>query len=165
MPKKKKRDAARRLSAKSRRIRRRIRWIAILVLIGGAIGLYVYDYRVPLETIPGTVASTRTYPHKPRGGNQHTHTEAVLDYEGSRHTVARADGVEEGQSVEVDVRRGRLSGRLRFVAFRQIASDGPAGLFGLFQPVAWAYDIIEDRYWHPIHGHWHDGRPPPPGQR
>ena len=39
----------------------------------------------------------------------------------------------------------------------------PAGNLPADQtPDPWAYDRINDRHWHPGHGHWHDG-PPPPG--
>lgn len=29
-------------------------------------------------------------------------------------------------------------------------------------PDPWEYDAAEDRHWHPMHEHWHDGPPPPP---
>lgn len=164
MPKRRKRDTARRRGGSSRKVRRRMRWI--LVVLGGAIGLYVYDYRAPLETVRGRVASTRTYPHRGTGGRPHTHIEAVIEYEGARHTLPRADGLRKGQGILVDVRRGRLSGRLRYVSFRPTASGAAAGTQpGSSQPVPWVYDLIEDRHWNPIHGHWHDGPPPPLDQR
>ncbi len=28
------------------------------------------------------------------------------------------------------------------------------------EPEPWEYDVVHDRYWHPGHGHWHQGRPP-----
>jgi hypothetical protein len=28
-------------------------------------------------------------------------------------------------------------------------------------PAAWYHDVVNNRHWHPDHGHWHDG--PPPG--
>ena len=166
MSKRRKRDAARRGAGRSRKVRRRMRRIAALVVLGGAIGLYVYDYGGPLETVRGRVASTRTYPHRGTGERPHTHTEAVIEYEGARYTLPRADGLRKGQRILVDVRRGRLSGRLRYVSFRGTASGADAGTQpGSSQPVPWAYDLIQDRHWNPFHGHWHDGRPPPPDQR
>jgi uncharacterized protein YyaL (SSP411 family) len=32
-------------------------------------------------------------------------------------------------------------------------------------PRPWEYDAQRDKHWHPDHGHWHDGRPPPEAQR
>jgi hypothetical protein len=32
-------------------------------------------------------------------------------------------------------------------------------------PEAWEFDGPRDRYWDPNHNHWHDGPPPPEGQR
>ncbi|MCH7870940.1 MAG: SEC-C domain-containing protein [Planctomycetes bacterium] len=32
-------------------------------------------------------------------------------------------------------------------------------------PAAWEYDPQTNRHWHPQHGHWHDGQPPPESQR
>lgn len=36
---------------------------------------------------------------------------------------------------------------------------------GLEVPEPWHYDAERNRHWHPAHGHWHDGPPPPPQAR
>ncbi len=43
-----------------------------------------------------------------------------------------------------------LAGALGFAAWGPWRGD----------PEPWEYDGARDRYWHPDHGHWHDGRPP-----
>lgn len=115
-----------------------------------------------METIPAQVVEVRTYPHTPRGGETHTHVDAVIEYEGARHTLKRADTLAQGEWVEVNVRRGRLTGRPHYEAFL-----GTAGV-DLLQPEAtgpepWEYDVVLNKHWDPVHGHWHDG--PPPSQR
>ncbi len=117
-----------------------------------------------METIRGQVVRVRTYSHQ-SGMRRHTHTEAVIEYEGTRHTLPRADGLTKGQRILVDVRRGRLSGRPRYASFRGTESGAAATQPGSSQPVPWEYDPFQNRHWNPIHGHWHDGRPPPLNQR
>ena len=97
----------------------------ILAVAAGAVALYVYDYQGPLETISGEVGSTRTYPHQTATEPLHTHTEAMIEFEGRSHTVSQADGVKRGQKVVVVVKRGRLSGRPRFVDFRPVRGGSP----------------------------------------
>jgi hypothetical protein len=129
-------------------------------------GLYVYDYSGALETVWGRVERVRTYTHQASGG-PHTHTEAVIEFEDRRHALPRADQLTRGMQVLVDVRRGRLSGRPRFVAFRG-TEDGTSHSSEVGaepKPDPWQYDPTENQYWHPYHAHWHDGRPPPPEQR
>ena len=128
--------------------------------------MYVYDLGGPMETIRGRVVRVRTYFHQSGRTQRHTHTEAVIEYEGASHTLPRADGLTKGQRILVDVRRGRLSGRPHFASFRGTDSGAATAT----QPDSsqlepWEYDLIRDRHWNPIHGHWHDGRPPPLNQR
>lgn len=146
--------------AKQTRLRRR--WFVILALLGGAIGSYAYDRSGPRETIPAQVVELRTYPHTPRGGQTHTHSDAVIEYEDAHHTIARADGLGKGEWVQINIRRGRLSGWPHYESFRGSAD------FDLIQseadrPEPWYYDRVADRHWNPVHGHWDDG--PPPAQR
>jgi len=147
---------------RSKKTRLRRRGLLILGLLGGAIGAYAYDRGGPIETIPAQVVDVQIYPHRPRGGETHTHTDVVIEYEGIRHTLERSDGLKKGKWVEVDVRRGRLSGRAHYQAFRG------AGALDLLQtgtepPEPWEYDFVLDKHWDPVHAHWHDG--PPPSRR
>ena len=87
--------------------------------------MYAYDLGGPMETIGGQVVRVRTYDHR-SGNGTHTHTEAVIEYEGVRHTLPRADGLSKGEGVVVVVRRGRLSRRPRFAAFRETESGAAA---------------------------------------
>jgi uncharacterized protein YyaL (SSP411 family) len=41
----------------------------------------------------------------------------------------------------------------------------PAPLVPAAAPRPWEYDEVRGKHWHPGHGHWHDGRPPPQDQR
>lgn len=91
-----------------------------------------------------------------------THTEAVVEFEGAGHKLRPADGFTRGQSVWVDMRRGRLSGQARFVSLRLTAPVAGTQADGT-QPEPWIYDPVRNRHWNPVHGHWHDG--PAPGQR
>lgn len=137
-------------------VRRSAKWLLIAVIVG----LFVYEYTGPVETVDGTVADTSTYPHTGRGGQSHTHTEAFIEFEGARKRLPRADGLTQGQQVLVRAKKGRISGRLRYVSHEATTSAaGPS------QPEPWGYDWNQDRHWNPEHGHWHDGRPPPPSQR
>jgi hypothetical protein len=45
------------------------------------------------------------------------------------------------------------------------ASKDQSPLPGGATPQPWQYDAPRNRYWHPGHGHWHDGPPPDPSQR
>lgn len=146
----------------SKKSRLRRRWLAILVGLGGAVGLYAFDRSGQLETVPAEVVDLRTYPHTPVGGEAHTHTDAVIEYEGRQHTLERADDLSRGEWVEVSVRRGRLSGWPHYVAFLgaveiDLLESEATG------PQPWEYDLVLNRHWDPQHGHWHDG--PPPSQR
>jgi hypothetical protein len=150
---------------RSRRIWRRARRLALLVILGGAIALYIYDRGGPSETIRAEVVRVRPYTHQSTsGGGPHTHTEAVIEFEGRRHTLPRADGLTVGQEVLVDVRRGRLSGRPRFASLRSTDASATTQPF-LSQPRPWQYDVVQNRHWNPLHGHWHDGPPPPADER
>lgn len=147
-------------SPKKERLRRR--WLLILGLLGAVIAAYAYDRGGPIETIPAQVVEVQSYPHTPRGGQTHTHTDVVIEYEGAQHTLERVDGLAKGEWVNVEVRRGRLSGWAHYEGFRGSAA------FDILQPEAespepWEYDVVLDKHWDPVHGHWHDG--PPPSQR
>ena len=48
-----------------------------------------------------------------------------------------------------------LAGGVLLAVFRPWDSPGET-------PNPWEYDEANDRYWHPIHEHWHDGPPPEP---
>lgn len=41
----------------------------------------------------------------------------------------------------------------------------PVNSTGGSTPAPWHYDAANNRHWHPGHGHWHDGQPPPASQR
>jgi hypothetical protein len=45
------------------------------------------------------------------------------------------------------------------------ASQDQSPLPGGATPQPWQYDATRNRFWHPEHGHWHDGPPPEPSQR
>lgn len=45
------------------------------------------------------------------------------------------------------------------------AAPGRTPVRGAVEPVPYEYDAERNRYWHPGHGHWHDGRPPAQDQR
>ncbi len=152
------RPQARPGAPKKTRLRRR--WLLILGLLVGAVGTYAYDRSGPIETIPAQVVELRIYPHTPRGGQSHTHTDAILEYEGGRHTLERVTSLKKGAWVEVAVRRGRLSGWTHYEAFQGTTT------FDLLRPEAerpepWEYDVVLNKHWDPVHAHWHDG--PPPG--
>ena len=116
----KKGAAARPRGGGSKKLRRLNRGLLILVVLGG--GLYAYDHTGSEETIRGRVDRIRTYSHQTSSGS-HTHREAVIEFEDTRHTLPRADNLTRGQRVLVDVKRGRLSGRPRFVSLRGMAPD------------------------------------------
>ena len=121
--------------------------------------MYTYDRSGLMETIPAQVVELRTYPHTPRGGQTHTDTDAVVEYEGSRHTLKKADGLAKGKWVEINVRRGRLSGWAHYESFRGTA-DFDLIQSGAASPKPWEYDVILNKHWDPVHQHWHDGPPP-----
>ena len=98
--------------------RRRGRYIGWVVLGTPALAFLIYqvDRSGPLETVDGMVVETRSYTHN-AGDRQgpHTHVEAVLEYEGHRHTVRPGDRFRQLDPVQVEVRRGRLTGYPYFV--------------------------------------------------
>ena len=85
--------------------------IAALVFI-----FYLIDRSGPLETVNGVVVETRSYTHS--GGDRsgaHTHVEAVLEFEDHRYTLQPGDRFAEGQLIQVEVHRGRITGYPYFV--------------------------------------------------
>ena len=104
------------VSKRAKRFRQRVKWTFLAVLLLG--GLYAYDRGGPLEEVPGRVAAIRTYPHG-NGTDRHSHVEAELEFEGIRHSVQPADGLNRGDQVVVEVRRGRLSGIRRYASHRK----------------------------------------------
>ena len=137
----------------------RRRWLVFFLLLGGAVALYAFDRSGPIETIKAEVVDARTYPHRERGSEAHSHTEATLEFEGTSKTLKKADSLSRGDWVEIDVRRGRISGWAHFAALRGSA-DIDLLDSGEATPQPWQYDIVSDRHWDPNHNHWHDGPPP-----
>ena len=140
------------------RLRRKV--IAVLLVLGAAAAVYAFDRGGPQETIAAQVVETRVYPHTPQGGEAHTHTDVVVEYDGKRRTIKKADTLTKGDWVEIDVRRGRLSGWPHYQSYREAGDFDPLEAVG-DTPEPWEYDLVTNRHWDPDHGHWHDG--PPPG--
>ena len=106
------------VSKQTRRFRRRVRWTFLLALV--VAGLYVYDRSGPAEKVQGHVAATSTYVHDTgAAGNRHTHIEAVLEFDGARHSVRPADDLSRGDLLVVQLRRGRLTGIRRYDSYRK----------------------------------------------
>lgn len=81
-----------------------------------ALAFYLVDRTGPVETIAGSVAETSSYLHSGTDGSgEHSHWTAVLEYEGHRFKLDRADQYQKGDAVSVEVRRGRLTGYPYFV--------------------------------------------------
>ena len=161
-PKKKKRTPprAREPAAKPPRIRRK--GLYVLALLVAVAALYAFDRGGRVEMVPAQVVDVRIYPHTPAGGERHTHTDAVVEYEGRRKTLERADSLSRGDWIEVRVRRGRLTGLPHYDGYQVVAGVEQL-LPGNETPRPWEYDLVLNRHWDPEHGHWHDG--PPPAQR
>ncbi len=77
---------------------------------------YLADRSGPLDTIQGSVVSTSSYVHSGRDAQgEHTHVSAVLEYEGYSYTLAPADRFQQGDTVSIEIHRGRLTGHPYFV--------------------------------------------------
>ena len=99
--------------------KRRGRNLGTIIL--GALGLlfigFLIDRTGPEESLVGEVVETRNYEHN--SGDQqgsHTHVEAIIEFEGKRHTLSPADRLRRGDRVYVLVRRGRFTGYAYFVS-------------------------------------------------
>lgn len=92
--------------------RRRGRNLGLWILAGIVLALafYYIDRSGGTETLDALVVETGTYTHTTRTGGAHTHTEATVEYEGHRYTVRPADNLRTGETVRVNIRRGRITG-------------------------------------------------------
>ena len=81
-----------------------------------ALLFYLVDRSGPIETVAGSVVETSSYLHSGTDGSgEHSHLMAVLEYEGHRFKLDRADRYQTGDAVSVEVRRGRMTGYPYFV--------------------------------------------------
>lgn len=88
-----------------------------LALVSPAV-LYAYEMGGPQELVEAEVVETQRWRHVPRTGSPHDHVRAILLIEGvTRLTREKADGFQRGQRVPVWIRRGRLTGRPRFLDY------------------------------------------------
>ncbi|MGD8376262.1 MAG: hypothetical protein PVF68_08980 [Acidobacteriota bacterium] len=85
--------------------------MGVWILAGAVLALafYYIDRSGETETLEAVVVETGTYPHTTRSG-AHTHTEATVEYEGHRYTVRPADNLRTGETLQVKIRRGRITG-------------------------------------------------------
>ena len=72
---------------------------------------YMIDRSGPFETVGGSVVEISSYLHSGQDGQgEHSHQIATLEYEGHRYKLDRADTYRNGDAVQVEVRRGRITG-------------------------------------------------------
>jgi hypothetical protein len=109
-------------AARRRRLRNRAIHIAIWGGLGLLAALWSIDRSGPQELADAEVISTQQYQHVTQGSAPHFHTRATILIEESVEAVVdRAPAMQRGQTIQVWVRRGRISGHPYF-------QELPAGL-------------------------------------
>lgn len=102
----------------ARRRRRLVRftwlfWLSPIVLVPA---VWAYETSGPSEMALAEVIETERYPHRTQGQGAHSHVRAILLIEGRVKTsIERGDQYRRGEQVKVWVRRGRITGRPRFL--------------------------------------------------
>ena len=108
------------------RLLRRAAWGLALV---APLALWAYEQSGEQDLVEAEVVETQRWRHVSRDEPAHDHVRAIFLIEGrTRVQLDRADGRKRGDRVPVWVRRGRLTGRPRFLDFaapgERVPEDG-----------------------------------------
>ena len=105
-------------AAQRKRLIRRLRRAAWVVAAFVPLALYGYETSGDQELIDAQIVETQRWRHIEAGKTGHDHVRAIIEIEGgARVQLERAGDRKRGDFVAVWVRRGRLTGRAKFLDF------------------------------------------------